>query len=340
MSTSRDRGTLPRSPVLVESDIDVAIEDTYHGANFAKEGELMSVFAKSLQDYFLFVRTGLILLLAVGVARFILGVSGVPYDRVTHLVSMSILTLVLAVIYGQQVAARGFGGYRHLLVIASLLSATMYGFIILTILVEGLGGIHGFFHAPGAGNAPTGMGIGQHIVSQLMVMVVFAAIFWGLASLGYVMSRYLGYLLNAFLLLAAMFVLRVVVGALGVPYAVGTWLTSLTLLAMVLAVYYGYLAPSRGFFQRYPQMLLIGVLLGAGLTLFVIYGIGVTEGLGIANYFHAPGEGFQPAGMTPAQHVAGHFQVSAIVMVFMAILAMVGFALGKRKAGEPATQPV
>ncbi len=180
-----------------------------------------------------------------------------------------------------------------------------------------------------------GMGIGQHIVGQLLVMVVFAAVLWGLASLGYVMSRDLGYLRNAFLLLAAMFVLRVVVGALGVPYAVGTWLTSLTLLAMVLAVYYGYLAPSRGF-QRYPQMLLVGVLLGAGMTLLVIYGIGVTEGLGIANYFHAPGEGLQPAGMTPAQHVMGHVQVSAILMIFMAILAIVGFALGKRKAGEPA----
>ncbi len=299
----------------------------------------MSVFGKSLQDYFLFVRTGLILLLAVGVARFILGVSGVPYDRITHLVSMSILALVLAVIYGQQVAAREFGGYRHLLVIASLLSVTMYGFIILAILVEGLGGIHGIFHAPGAGNAPMGMGIGQHIVGQLLVMVAFVPILWGLASLGYVMSRYLGYLRNAFLLLAAMFVLRVVVGALGVPYAVGTWLTSLTLLAMVLAIYYGYLAPSRGFFQRYSQMLLIGVLLGAGLTLFVIYGIGVTEGLGIANYFHSPGEGFQRAGMTPAQHVVGHFQVSAIMMIFLAFLTMVGFALGKRKAGEPATQP-
>ena len=298
----------------------------------------MSVFGKSLQDYFLFVRTGLILLLAVGVARFILGVSGVPYDRVTHLVSMSIVAIVLAVIYGQQVAARGFGGYRHLLVIVSLLSATMYGFIILAILVEGLAGIHGLFHAPGAGNAPMGMGIGQHIVGQLFVMVASTLMLWGLASLGYVTSRYLGYLQSAFLLLAAMFVLRVVVGALGVPYAVGTWLTSLTLLAIVLAVYYGYVGPSHGF-HRYSEMLLIGVLLGAGLTLFIIYGIRVTEGLGIANYFHAPGDGFQPSGMTPTEHVTGHLQVSAIMMIFLAFLTMVGFALGKRKAGEPATQP-
>ena len=90
----------------------------------------MSIFGKSMRDYFLFVRAGLIVLLAVGVARFILGVSGVPYDRVTHLVSMSVVVLVLSVIYGQRVAALEFGGYRQLLVIVSLLSATMYGFII------------------------------------------------------------------------------------------------------------------------------------------------------------------------------------------------------------------
>ena len=88
---------------------------------------------------------------------------------------MSIVAIVLAVIYGQHVAAREFGGYRHLLVIVCLLSATMYSFIILAILVEGLGGIHGIFHAPGAGNAPMGMGIGQHIVGQLLVMVASAA---------------------------------------------------------------------------------------------------------------------------------------------------------------------
>ena len=183
-----------------------------------------------------------------------------------------------------------------------------------------------------------GMGIGQHVVGQLLVMVASAAMLWVLASFGYVMSRYLGYLRNAFLLLAAMFVLRVVVGALGVPYAVGTWLTSLTLLAIALAVYHGYVGPSRGF-HRYSEMLLIGVLLGAGLTLFVIYGIRVTDGLGIANYFHAPGDGFQPAGMTPTDHVTGHLQVSVIMMIFLAILTTVGFALGKRKAGEPAAQP-
>ena len=181
-----------------------------------------------------------------------------------------------ALIYGQRAKASGFSGYRHLLPIAFLLSATMYGFIILAILVEGFAGIHGWFHAPGAGNAPAGMGIGDHIVGQLIVMCFSVVMSLGVASLGYLLSRPLGYLRNAFLLLAACF------------------------------------------------------------TLLVVYGIQVTEGLGGTNYFHAPGQGFQPAELSQAQHVLGHFRVSIVVTVFLSILAMAGFAVGKRKAPAPA----
>ena len=295
----------------------------------------MSLFGKSLSDYLSFVRTGLLAILAMGVLRFIVGVSGVPYDRATDLVSMTIVTALAALIYGQRAKASGFGGYRHLLPIAFLLSATMYGFIILAILVEGFAGIHGWFHAPGAGNAPAGMGIGDHIVGQLIVMCFSVVMSLGIASLGYLLSRPLGYLRNAFLLLAAVAVLRMLVGALGVPYAIGTWLTSLTLLAMGLSFYFGYRAPSRGF-GGYGHMVLVGVLIAACFTLLVVYGIQVTEGLGVANYFHAPGQGFQPAELSQAQHVLGHFQVSIVVTVFLSLLAVAGFAVGKRKAPAPA----
>ena len=297
----------------------------------------MSLFGKNLPDYLRFVRTGIILILAMGVIRFIVGASGVPYDRATHLVSMTIVTLFAALIYGQRAKASGFGGYRHLLPVAFLLAATTYGFIIVAILIEGLGGIHGYFHAPGAGQAPAGMGIGDHIVGQLIVMAVSGVVLWGVFSLGFLLSRHLGYLRNAFLLLAAVAVLRMLVGALGVPYTVGTWLTSLTLLAMGLSFYYGYRAPSRGL-SGYGHVLLVGVLMAACLTLLVVYGILVTESLGVANYFHAPGEGFQPADMSLAQHILGHFQVSIFAMVFLSLLAVAGFAVGKRKAPAPAGQ--
>ncbi|MGH9463272.1 MAG: hypothetical protein ACRD1X_18865 [Vicinamibacteria bacterium] len=300
----------------------------------------MSLWGKNLSDYLHFVRTGIVVILVIlvmGVIRFIVGASGVPYDRATHLVSMTIVTLLAALIYGQRARASGFGGYRHLLPLAILLAATMYGFIIVAILVEGLSGIHGYFHSPGAGQAPAGMGIGDHIVGQLMVMPISAVVLWGVSSLGFLLSRQLGYLRNAFLMLAALAVLRMLVGALGVPYAIGTWPTSLTLMAMGLSFYYGYRAPSRGL-SGYGHMLLVGALMAACLTLLVVYGILVTEGLDVANYFHAPGEGFQPAGMSSAQHILGHFQFSIVAMVFLSFLAVAGFAAGKRKASTPAPQ--
>ncbi len=297
----------------------------------------MSLFGKSLSDYLHFVRTGIIAILAMGVLRFIVGASGVPYDRATHLVSMTIVTALAALIYGQRAKASGFGGYRHLLPVAFLLSATMYGFIILAILVEGFGGIHGWFHAPRAGNAPAGMGIGDHIVGQLIVLGFSVVLSLGIASLGFLLSRSLGYLRSAFLLLASVAVLRMLVGALGVPYAIGTWLTSLTLLAMGLAFYYGYRAPARGF-GGYGHMVLVGVMMAACFTLLVVYGIAVTEGLRVVNYFHAPGQGFQPADMSQSQHVLGYLQVSIVVAIFLSLLAVAGFAIGKRKAPAPVGQ--
>ena len=65
------------------------------------------------------------------------------------------------------------------------------------------------------------------------------------------------FLRPAFLMLAVLGVFRVFIGAIGVPQSVGTWISSGTLLAMMLAVYYGYSAPSHGF-SRLWQFILIG----------------------------------------------------------------------------------
>ena len=297
----------------------------------------MNLFGKGVGDYLSFARTGMILIILMGVIRFAVGASGVPYERATHLVSLTILILLLAVVYGQRAAARGFGGYRHLLPIVFMLSASMYGFIILAILVEGLGGIRGYFHAPGMGLAAPGMSVGIHIGGQLIAMVVFTVVLWGLASLGFLLSRYLRYLGKAFLVLAAIALLRVLVGAAGVPYEVGTWITSITLAGIVLSLYYGYRAPSSGL-TSYAQMILVGALIAAGMTLLVIYGIALTDSLGIPNYFHAPGEGFQPPGMSRGEHIRGHLQFSVVGVVVLSVFAGIGFALGKRRANPSNSQ--
>lgn len=290
----------------------------------------MSLFGKSLAEYARFTRIGMILILMMGLARFIVGVSGVPYETATHLLSLTILSPLLALIYGQRAAASGFGGYRHLLPTTVLLSVTMYGFIVLAILVEGLGGIHGYFHAPGMGLQPTGMSVAFHIGGQLTAMLVTTVSLWGFASLGFLISRYLGFLRHAFLLLLGMAVLRVLLGAAGVPYSIGTWITSITLLAMVLAVYYGYRAPSKGF-NAYLNMLLVGALLAAAMNLLVIYGIAVMEALKVPNYFHREGTSI-------GQHIQGHLLGSVVGMFILGLLAGIGFALGKRRAGAPAGQ--
>ena len=177
-----------------------------------------------------------------------------------------------------------------------------------------------------------------HALGQFLVgMPLSALFFWGLACLGFLLWRYLGYLRNAFLLLAAMAVLRFLVGAAGVPYAVGTWITSLTLLAIALSVYYGYRAPSKGF-PRYHQMFVIGSLIAAGTSILVIYGIAVTTGLGIPNYFHAPGEGFLPQGMSASRHILGHLQFSVLNMLLASLLACIGLFLAKRRLPAPVRQ--
>jgi hypothetical protein len=145
----------------------------------------MTLFGKKLREYARFARVGIVLILLVGLARFIVGVSGVPYERATHLVSLTITSSVLAIVYGARAAATRFGGYRHLLPTVVLLAAAMYGFIIAAILVEGLGGIHGYFHAPGHGLVPGGISIRDHIGGQLLAMLFSIGVFWVLAAVGF-----------------------------------------------------------------------------------------------------------------------------------------------------------
>ena len=63
------------------------------------------------------------------------------------------------------------------------------------------------------------------------------------------------FLRPAFLMLAVLGVFRVFIGAIGVPQSIGTWISSGTLLAVMLAVCYGYPAPSHGF-NRFWQFIL------------------------------------------------------------------------------------
>ena len=60
----------------------------------------------------------------------------------------------------------------------------------------------------------------------------------------------LRFLRPGLLLLVVLGIFRIFIGAIGVPESIGTWISSGTLLAMLLAIYYGYSAPAHGF-NRY-----------------------------------------------------------------------------------------
>ena len=154
----------------------------------------MTIFGKPLGEYARFARVGMALILLMGLVRFFVGISGIPYERATHFVSLTITAMVLAVVYGARAAATRFGGYRQLLPTVAMLALAMYGFIVTAILVEGLGGIHGYFHSPGHGFAPPGIAIRDHIVGQLLAMPLTIGALWVLAAVGFAVWRLLGLL--------------------------------------------------------------------------------------------------------------------------------------------------
>jgi len=241
----------------------------------------VSIFGKTVGDYVRFVRLGLAALVATGLVRFVVGISGVPYERATHLTSLTIVVFLLAIVYGQRAAALRFGGYRHLVPLALLLGGTMYGFIIIAILVEGLGEIHGFFHSPGSGFTPERIGLSEHVTGQLSVMPTMTGAILGVTILGYALARHLAYLRNAFLLLVAGAGLRLAAGWIGMP----SWMTSLTLLGIGLAAYYGYRARAAGF-DSYGNALLIAFMIAFAVFHLVMYGFVVSEALDVATYYN------------------------------------------------------
>jgi hypothetical protein len=284
-------------------------------------------FRRTLGPYLAFMRTGLAILVGMGILRFVVGASGVPYDKATHLTSVTILVFLLALIYGQRAATR-FGSVRHLVPVALILSVTMYGFILLAMSVEVATGISGYFHSPGSGYALHGMGFKEHALGQLSVMGMMTLAILGVSLVGYVLAHHLEFLRNAFLLLAAMAALRFGASAASVPQALGTWLTSLTLLSFFVALYYGYRAVAAGF-DGYGHALLLATMIGFWTTHLIIYGIVISSSLGTSSYYHAPSVR-APGGVGMRSHVTCHLAFSPVFTLGLAAVAGTGLTLGRR----------
>ena len=135
----------------------------------------------------------------------------------------------------------------------------------------------------------------------------------------------LSFLRNGFFMLAALAVFRILIGAIGVPESVGTWISSGTLLSMILAMYYGYSAPSHGF-KRYWHFVVIGLLISVVENLMVIAGILTTANFGLVNYFSSER-------VTVNRHILGHLEsaIGGMNSIPLVMLAGIGFLIGRRR---------
>jgi hypothetical protein len=137
----------------------------------------------------------------------------------------------------------------------------------------------------------------------------------------------LRFLRPGLLSLVALGIFRIIIGAIGVPESIGTWISSGTVLATLLAIYYGYFAPSYGF--RYWQALLIGWLISVTENVMVVAGILITPTLGLAHY-----SSFNSVHVNVTQHAVNHLwsAFGGDVTIPLLILVSIGFLLGRRKS--------
>jgi hypothetical protein len=259
----------------------------------------------------------------MGIVRFAVGVSGVPYERATHFTSLTILVFFLAVVYGQRAAAKRFGAFWHLAPLAVLLAVTMYGIIIVAIAIEGLAGLHGFFHSPGSGFAPREFGITDHILGQLSVMWIVTAAIFGTMLIGYSMSRHLGHLRYGFLLLGGLGLLRFFLEPMGVPYAVGGWITNLTLSSTLLAAYFCYRSPRE--LDRCGHALLLAFAIAFFAFHVEVYGFVISDALRVETFYTTA---------RPAESIAEHIRASLYgappLIGSVALGALVGTVVRRR----------
>ena len=144
-----------------------------------------SLFGKPFGEYVHFVRWGILLQVLMGMVRVGVGALGVPYEKGTHLTSLTILTLFLAVYFGFAGAHSGFGRYRHLLPLVGLLALTMFGLIISGIFLNAYLYVPGYFHAPGHGFVPGEMTAPAHVIGHLTAIIPANVIFYLLSCVSF-----------------------------------------------------------------------------------------------------------------------------------------------------------
>ena len=107
----------------------------------------MIIFGKRLSDYAAFSRIFLILIPAIGIARLVLSLSGVP-NSTTRLLSMTVAAWIAVIYYSIRVHTTGFGSYKQLLPVIALLNIPAQAIAITGIAIAIFSGNNNVFSSP------------------------------------------------------------------------------------------------------------------------------------------------------------------------------------------------
>jgi hypothetical protein len=107
----------------------------------------MKFFGKRLSEYIAFCRPFLGLILAVGIARLVLSLAGVPPSTARWL-SITATIWIGVVYYSIRVHTTGFGSYKQLLPICVLLSLTAQLVIVPAIIFAIVTGVDNIYSIP------------------------------------------------------------------------------------------------------------------------------------------------------------------------------------------------
>lgn len=147
----------------------------------------MTAFGKSLSEYARFEQVLLWLILAVGLARLVLSLAGLPNGTVAFF-SMTVVVLAGIFYCGIRVPMTGFGGYKHLLPLLYLQSVLANGIAILGVLLARFG-LHNIFAANEYGGDTRTR---YHVLGHVVVMLVAPLVFWLVAALVMWVTRKVG----------------------------------------------------------------------------------------------------------------------------------------------------
>ena len=107
----------------------------------------MRIFGKRFSEYFEFCKPVLILIVVVGIARFVLSLAGVPNSSAKW-VSITAVLWLAALYYAIRVHTSGFGSYKQLLPIYFLMSCAAQLVIVPAIILAIITGTDNIYSAP------------------------------------------------------------------------------------------------------------------------------------------------------------------------------------------------